>query len=205
MQGRSNRGACPHAGGRRPYAPFVVGVVVALALGAAPACAGAVSVYVSNFGSETMSVFASGAGGVLSPVECDPTTSCKTFGFPYAVAVDPTDRHVYVAQAPTNSVAVYAVGAGGTLAEIYQDFAVALAPVSEAEALAMIERVKGLAIVRGYRNLPRGDTEALARAVAALSRLALIPGRPVREAEANPLIVKREGVVAVDALIALKE
>ena len=97
------------------------------------------------------------------------------------------------------------VGAGGTLAEIYQDFAVALAPVSEAEALAMIERVKGLAIVRGYRNLPRGDTEALARAVAALSRLALIPGRPVREAEANPLIVKREGVVAVDALIALKE
>ena len=97
------------------------------------------------------------------------------------------------------------VGAGGTLAEIYQDFAVALAPVSEAEALAMIERVKGLALVRGYRNLPRGDTEALARAVAALSRLALIPGRPVREAEANPLIVKREGVVAVDALIALKE
>ena len=97
------------------------------------------------------------------------------------------------------------VGAGGTLAEIYQDFAVALAPVSEAEALAMIERVKGLAIVRGYRNLPRGDIEALARAVATLSRLALIPGRPVREAEANPLIVKREGVVAVDALIALKE
>ena len=97
------------------------------------------------------------------------------------------------------------VGAGGTLAEIYQDFAVALAPVSEAEALAMIERVKGLAPVRGYRNLPRGDTEALARAVAALSRLALIPGRPVREAEANPVIVKRDGVVAVDALIALKE
>jgi acetate---CoA ligase (ADP-forming) len=65
--------------------------------------------------------------------------------------------------------------------------------------------VKGLAIVRGYRNLPRGDIQALARAVAALSRLALIPGRPVREAEANPVIVKREGVVAVDALIALKE
>ena len=38
-----------------------------------------------------------------------------------------------------------------------------------------------------------------------LSRLALAPGRPVREAEVNPLIVKREGVVAVDALVALKE
>ncbi len=97
------------------------------------------------------------------------------------------------------------VGAGGTLAELYHDVAVALAPVNEAEALAMIERVKGLAIVRGYRNLPRGDIAALARAVAALSRLGLIPGRPVREAEANPVIVKREGVVAVDALVALKE
>ena len=97
------------------------------------------------------------------------------------------------------------VGAGGTLAELYRDFAVALAPVGEAEALAMIERVTGLAIVRGYRNLPRGDIAALSRAVAALSRLALMPGRPVREAEANPVIVKRDGVVAVDALMALKE
>jgi acyl-CoA synthetase (NDP forming) len=97
------------------------------------------------------------------------------------------------------------VGAGGTLAELYQDFADEMAPVSEAEALAMIERVKGLAIVRGYRNLPRGDVAALARAVAALSRLALVPGRPVREAEANPVMVKRDGVIAVDALVALKE
>jgi acetate---CoA ligase (ADP-forming) len=97
------------------------------------------------------------------------------------------------------------VGAGGTLAEIYRDFALACAPVSESEALAMIERVKGLAPIRGYRNLPRGDLAALARAVSAMSRLALIPGRPVAEAEANPLIVKRQGVVAVDARMALKK
>jgi hypothetical protein len=97
------------------------------------------------------------------------------------------------------------VGMGGTLAEIYQDIAVEVAPVSEDEARAMIERVKGLAIVRGYRNLPRGDIDGIARAVAALSRLALVPGRPVREAEVNPLIVKSDGVVAVDALVMLKE
>jgi hypothetical protein len=68
----------------------------------------------------------------------------------------------------------------------------------------MIEQVKGLAPIRGYRNLPRGDLEALARAVSALSRLALATGRPVREADINPLIVKADGVVAVDALMALK-
>ena len=97
------------------------------------------------------------------------------------------------------------VGAGGTLAELYEDVAIELAPVDEALAAAMIERVKGLAIVRGYRNLPRGDVAALARAVAALSRLALIPDRPVRDAEVNPLIVKRDGVVAVDALVVRKD
>jgi acetate---CoA ligase (ADP-forming) len=97
------------------------------------------------------------------------------------------------------------VGAGGTLAEIYRDFALAVAPVSEDEALAMIERVKGLALIRGWRNLPRGDLRALARAVASLSRLALVPGQPVAEAEINPLIVKRDGAVAVDALVVMKE
>src|SRR5439155_27273597 len=56
------------------------------------------------------------------------------------------------------------VGAGGTLAELYKDFAVALAPVSPDEALRMIEKVKGLAVILGYRNLPRGDVKALARA-----------------------------------------
>ena len=93
------------------------------------------------------------------------------------------------------------VGAGGTLAELYKDFAIALAPVSEAEALDLLEQVTGLAVVRGYRNLPRGDLAALARAVAALSRLA---GTEIQEAEINPLIIKADGVVAVDARIVVK-
>ncbi len=96
------------------------------------------------------------------------------------------------------------VGAGGTLAEIYRDYALRLAPVTEEDAQAMIGEVKGLATIRGYRNLPRGDVAALARAVAAVSRLALVPGQPVAEAEINPLIVKRDGVVAVDGLVILK-
>ena len=100
---------------------------------------------------------------------------------------------------------VVLVGAGGTLAEIYQDCVLRLAPVGEEEAAEMIERVKGFAALRGYRGLPRGDLRALAAAVAAVSRLALVPGRPVAEAEINPLIVKPAGVVAVDALVAMKE
>ena len=90
---------------------------------------------------------------------------------------------------------------GGRLAEIYRDTSVRCAPVDEAQASRMIDEVRGLAIVRGYRSMPKGDVAALARAVAAVSRLALLPGPPVAEAEINPLIVGADGVVAVDGLV----
>ncbi len=100
---------------------------------------------------------------------------------------------------------VVLVGLGGQLAEIYRDTALECAPVTEEQALAMIAKVKGFAILSGYRNLPRGDLAALARAVAAVSRLALIEHQPVAEAEINPLMVSAEGVVAVDGLVVLKD
>jgi acyl-CoA synthetase (NDP forming) len=97
------------------------------------------------------------------------------------------------------------LGAGGVLAQLYRDFVLRVAPVSVEEAHEMIAQVKGLAPVSGYRNLPRGDLDALAKAVCALSALALLDGRPVAEAEINPLMVRAAGVVAVDALVAMKE
>jgi len=63
---------------------------------------------------------------------------------------------------------VAVVGAGGVLAEVYGDVAVRLAPVDAATARDMIEAVKGLAPLRGYRGAPKGDLDALARAVAAI-------------------------------------
>jgi acetate---CoA ligase (ADP-forming) len=95
------------------------------------------------------------------------------------------------------------VGAGGVLAELYKDFAIRCAPVSEAEARTMIAEVKGLAPICGYRNLPRGDVDALARIVSRVSSLAFTP--TVVEAEINPLLVKADGAVAVDALVVRKE
>ncbi|HUT48743.1 MAG TPA: acetate--CoA ligase family protein [Alphaproteobacteria bacterium] len=96
---------------------------------------------------------------------------------------------------------VVVLGAGGVLAELYEDVAVRLAPVDEREARAMIAEVRGLAPLRGYRNLPRGDLGALAGAVARFSQLAALP---VAEAEINPLIVGEIGAVAVDALVRLE-
>ena len=96
---------------------------------------------------------------------------------------------------------VVVLGIGGVLAEIYKDFAARLAPVSVEDAAKMIGQVKGLAPIRGYRGMTKGDCAALAKAVGDFSQLAYIDS--ITEAEINPLIVKREneGVVAVDGLI----
>lgn len=96
---------------------------------------------------------------------------------------------------------VVMVGMGGQLAEIYRDVALACAPVNQAQAMDLIARIKGFAVLRGYRNLPEGDLAALARVVAAISRLALLAGQPVVEAELNPVMVQRDGVMAVDGLV----
>lgn len=98
---------------------------------------------------------------------------------------------------------VVVLGVGGTLAEIYRDFCVRIAPVSVEEAHAMIEQVKGLALLRGYRGQPKGDLDALAHTVAAFSNLAVLSEHDIAEAEINPLIVagEGEGVAAVDGLI----
>jgi succinyl-CoA synthetase beta subunit len=93
------------------------------------------------------------------------------------------------------------LGLGGVLAELYGDVSLRLAPVAIDEARAMIDEVVGLASLRGYRNAPPGDLQALAQTIAAFSTMA--GEKAVVEAEINPLVVGAagDGVVAVDGLI----
>ena len=96
---------------------------------------------------------------------------------------------------------VVTVAAGGVMTEIYKDAAVRPAPVTVETAREMINEVKAFALLRGYRGKPKGDVEALAQAVAAVSALASIS--EIEEAEMNPVLVgpEGEGVVLLDALI----
>jgi acyl-CoA synthetase (NDP forming) len=97
------------------------------------------------------------------------------------------------------------VAAGGVFTEIYRDRSLRLAPVDLATAHEMIAQVRGLMLLAGYRGLPAGDLAALAQAIVTLSRLAMMDGPAILEAEINPLIVRPapHGVVAVDALVKL--
>jgi len=96
------------------------------------------------------------------------------------------------------------LGVGGRLAEVYKDAATRVAPIGLADARDMIASVRGLAVIRGWRAQPAGDLEGLAQAIVAMSALASLPGRPIAEAEINPLIVARDRVTAVDGLVVLK-
>jgi acyl-CoA synthetase (NDP forming) len=95
------------------------------------------------------------------------------------------------------------VGAGGVLTEVLQDVAVALAPVDEHEALALVRSLRCAPVLAGTRGRPPLDAAAAARAVAALSRFAA--ERPeVSEVEVNPLLVRTDGAIALDARIVLE-
>ena len=94
---------------------------------------------------------------------------------------------------------VVTVGAGGVLAEVYKDVSHRPAPVNAETARQMIAEVKGFAYLRGYRGLPKGDLEALAKSIEALSQLG--NNERISEAEINPVLVGKEGVLMLDALI----
>ncbi len=98
---------------------------------------------------------------------------------------------------------VVAFGVGGVLAEALSDVVLRLAPVDEAQALEMIGEIRARDLLGPFRGEAAVDREALARAVAGLSRLAA--ERPeVAEVDVNPLIVGPDGsVTAVDALVVL--
>ena len=98
---------------------------------------------------------------------------------------------------------VVMAGAGGVLAEILDDVAFRKAPVDPAEAKRMIAGLRCAQVLEGARGRPRCDVDALASAVAALSRFAAAHPDIVESVDVNPFVVlpSGRGGVALDALI----
>jgi succinyl-CoA synthetase beta subunit len=95
--------------------------------------------------------------------------------------------------------------AGGVLAEILRDRSLRMAPVDLATAHEMLAELRALAPLAGYRGSPKGDLDAVARALVSLSQLAHDP--TIAEAELNPLIVRPAGAgaLAVDVLVKIAD
>jgi acetyltransferase len=93
---------------------------------------------------------------------------------------------------------VVMVGAGGIYVEIIRDTSARLAPVSTAEAAAMLEELTMAPWLRGARGEGAVDVAAVADAISRFSQLA-VDAPELRELELNPLVASPTGAVAVDA------
>ena len=78
-------------------------------------------------------------------------------------------------------------GLGGVFVETLRDVTFRAAPFGREEALRMIGEVKGVALLRGTRGRPPADIDALADALAALSRLAAARRDDFAAIDINPL------------------
>jgi len=98
---------------------------------------------------------------------------------------------------------VVVFGLGGIMVELFQDSALRLAPVTEAEARQMIAETRGAQLLYGFRGRPPADVDALVRAIVCVSHLAYDLRDVVAAVDVNPLMVlpAGQGVRAADALI----
>jgi acyl-CoA synthetase (NDP forming)/GNAT superfamily N-acetyltransferase len=94
------------------------------------------------------------------------------------------------------------VGAGGTAAEVLRDRSVMLAPVSDRQARAAVERLRMYPLLTGFRGRPSIPSEPIIDTVGRVGLLmATVP--EIAELDLNPVIAAPSGAVVVDARIAL--
>lgn len=92
------------------------------------------------------------------------------------------------------------LGMGGVTAEVLADTVTLVAPVTEAEVAAALRRLRLWPLLDGYRGRRKADVGAIVQA--ALRLQGLMAAEPaIREIEINPLMVREDGAVAVDAVI----
>jgi acetate---CoA ligase (ADP-forming) len=100
---------------------------------------------------------------------------------------------------------VIAVGLGGVFVEVVRDVQLLLPPLTEAQALGALERLRGFeALKHGARGRPAADLDTLLEILVRFSELVEDLRETVQEIDINPLIVHASGALAVDALVVPK-
>lgn len=97
---------------------------------------------------------------------------------------------------------VIVFGRGGTAVEVIDDKALALPPLDLRLSHELIGRTRVSRILKAYRDVPAADERAVALILVKLAQLAAdIP--EIRSLDINPLLADRDGVIALDARVAI--
>ncbi|NUK01255.1 acetate--CoA ligase family protein [Streptomyces lunaelactis] len=89
-------------------------------------------------------------------------------------------------------------GLGGVLTETLDDVAFSLAPVSALRAESLLRSLRTAALLTGVRGRPGVDVTAAATVIARITAVAAAHPE-IAELEVNPLLVRPDGVLALDA------
>ncbi|MFZ0965938.1 MAG: acetate--CoA ligase family protein [Candidatus Bathyarchaeia archaeon] len=94
-------------------------------------------------------------------------------------------------------------GLGGIFVEVLKDVTFRVAPITMDEAREMITEVKAYPLLKGYRNQPPADIEAIVQILLNTSRL-VMEHQEIKELDLNPIMVYEKGAKTVDARIILE-
>lgn len=103
---------------------------------------------------------------------------------------------------------VAALGLGGTLTEVLDEVVLRLAPISRADAEAMVTGFKGAELLGGFRGQPPVDVDSLIELLLAMAgpdSLAVRFADYLAELECNPVIATPSGAIAADARLILHD
>ena len=92
------------------------------------------------------------------------------------------------------------LGMGGVTAEVLADTVTVILPATQDEILAALRRLRLWPLLDGYRGRTKADMGAVAQIAGRLGA-AMLADQSLEEIEINPILVRPEGAVAVDALI----
>ena len=94
-------------------------------------------------------------------------------------------------------------GLGGIFTEAIGDVSFRIAPLTQGDALEMMQEIKGRKILSAIRGMAEMDLDALGRCLVSIGQIGL-DHEAIREIDVNPLIVQDSRPVAVDALVVLQ-
>jgi acetyltransferase len=99
---------------------------------------------------------------------------------------------------------VVVFGQGGIATEQVDDVAVALPPLTMANAEELIGRTRFARQLQAFRGRPKADLTAIQKTLVALGQLA-VDHPEIAELDINPLVADENGVMALDARIRVKD
>jgi acetyl-CoA synthetase (ADP-forming) len=94
-------------------------------------------------------------------------------------------------------------GLGGIFVELLKDVTFRIAPVTREDVVEMITEVKAYPLLKGYRNTPPADLEAIISILLHTSKL-VMDYPEIKELDLNPVMVYEKGAKTVDARIILE-